>query len=61
MRLPTLAPDRLSAEQRKLYDRNLHQIAKGFSAFKTQREDGALLGPWGVFLTSRRLAKRITT
>ena len=50
MRLPLLPPDRLSPEQRKLYDRNLRQIAKGFTAFRTQREDGALLGPWGVFL-----------
>ncbi len=50
MRLPTLPPDALTPEQKALYDRNLRQISKGFTAFKTQREDGALLGPWGVFL-----------
>ncbi len=50
MRLPTLPPDQLTAEQRALYDRNRAQIAHGFTAFKTAREDGALLGPWGVFL-----------
>ena len=50
MRLPTLPPDQLIAEQRALYDRNVEQIAYGFTAFKTTREDGALLGPWGVFL-----------
>ena len=50
MRLPTLPPDQLTADQRALYDRNLEQIAHGFTAFKTTREDGALLGPWGVFL-----------
>ena len=50
MRLPTLPPDQLTAEQRALYDRNRAQIADGFTAFKTMREDGALLGPWGVFL-----------
>ena len=50
MRLPLLPPDRLTPEQRKLYDRNLRQIAKGFTAFKTQRAVVALLGPWGVFL-----------
>ena len=50
MRLPTLPPDRLTAEQRALYDRNVEQIAHGFTAFRTAREDGALLGPWGVFL-----------
>ncbi len=50
MRLPTLAPDQLTPEQRQLYDRNREQIAHGFTSFKTAREDGALLGPWGVFL-----------
>ena len=50
MRLPHLPPNSLTPEQRQLYDRNLRQIAKGFTAFRTQREDGALLGPWGVFL-----------
>ena len=50
MRLPTLPPHQLDPEQRALYDRNLKQIAHGFTAFKTTREDGALLGPWGVFL-----------
>ena len=50
MRLPLLPPDTLTAEQRALYDRNRAQITQGFTAFKTMREDGALLGPWGVFL-----------
>ena len=50
MRLPTLPPDRLTPEQRALYDRNREQIAHGFTAFKTTTEEGALLGPWGVFL-----------
>ena len=50
MRLPTLPPDQLTAEQRALYDRNIEQIAHGFTAFTTARDDGALLGPWGVFL-----------
>ena len=50
MRLPTIPPDRLTPEQRALYDRSREQIAKGFTAFTTARDDGALLGPWGVFL-----------
>ena len=50
MRLPTLPPDQLTPEQRALYDRNRQHIAHGFTAFRTEREDGALLGPWGVFL-----------
>ncbi len=50
MRLETIAPERLSPEQKALYDRNREQIAHGFTSFKTVRDDGALLGPWGVFL-----------
>ncbi len=50
MRLPLIPPAALMPEQRALYERNLSQIAQGFTAFKTQREDGALLGPWGVYL-----------
>ena len=50
MRLPSLPPERLTSEQRKLYDRNLRQMQEGFTAFKTRAKDGSLLGPWGVFL-----------
>ena len=49
-RLPSISPDMLTHEQKALYDRNREQIARGFTAFKAVREDGALLGPWGVFL-----------
>ncbi len=50
MRLETIAPNQLSPEQKALYERNREQIAHGFTSFKTMRDDGALLGPWGVFL-----------
>ncbi len=50
MRLPLIPPDQLTPEQKALYDRNREQIAHGYTAFKTMTEDGALLGPWGVFL-----------
>lgn len=50
MRLPLVPPDRLTPEQKALYDRNRHQIARGFTAFRTVDERGALLGPWGVFI-----------
>lgn len=50
MRLPLLPLDQLTAEQRALYDRNREQIAQGFTSFRTTTEEGALLGPWGVFL-----------
>ncbi len=49
-RLPPIPPDQLTPEQRVLYGRNREQIAHGFTAFTTARDDGALLGPWGVFL-----------
>ena len=50
MRLPLIPPGQLTPEQRALYDRNRDQIAHGFTTFTTARDDGALLGPWGVFL-----------
>ena len=50
MRLPLLPPDRLTGEQRALYDRSRRQIEHGFTAFKTVDDNGALLGPWGVFI-----------
>lgn len=50
VRLPPIPPDRLSPEQKALYDRNREQIARGFTAFSSARDDGALLGPWGIFL-----------
>ena len=50
MRLPLIPPDQLTPEQRTLYDRSREQILHGFTSFKTTREDGALLGPWGVLL-----------
>lgn len=40
----------MTDEQRALYDRNRDQIARGFTAFTTVDADGALLGPWGVFI-----------
>ncbi len=50
MRLPLIPPDRLSAQQRPLYDAFRKQIEGGFTGFKTVREDGALLGPWSVWI-----------
>ena len=61
MRLATLPPGQLTPEQRALYDRNREQIAHGFTAFTTAREDGALLGPWGVFLHEPAVGQAHTT
>ncbi len=50
MRLPLLPPEVLTADQRTFYDRARNQIERGFTAFRTTNEDGALLGPWSVFI-----------
>lgn len=50
MRLPILPPDKLSAEQKPLYDAFKTQIEGGFTGFTAIREDGALLGPWSVWI-----------
>ena len=50
MRLPLLPPDRLGAEQKPLYDAFRRQIDGGFTGFTAVREDGALLGPWSVWI-----------
>ena len=57
VRLPLISPSNLTPEQKVLYDRNREQIARGFTAFKTMREDGALLGPWGVFLHEPKIGQ----
>jgi len=38
---------RLTTEQKALYDAMRKGIASNFNAFKVEREDGALMGPWG--------------
>jgi alkylhydroperoxidase family enzyme len=50
MRLPILPPDHLNAAQKPLYDAFRQQIDGGFTGFKAVREDGALLGPWSVWI-----------
>jgi 4-carboxymuconolactone decarboxylase len=50
MRLPLLSPAGLSPEQKALYDDMRAGIATAFNAFKTEREDGALIGPWNASL-----------
>ncbi|HEY2048947.1 MAG TPA: carboxymuconolactone decarboxylase family protein [Caulobacteraceae bacterium] len=50
MRLPLLPPDQLSDAQRPLYDAFRKQIDAGFTGFQAVRDDGALLGPWSVWI-----------
>jgi 4-carboxymuconolactone decarboxylase len=50
MRLPLIAPDQLSAEQRPLAEDMRTGIAKSFKGFVSVRQDGALMGPWNPWI-----------
>ncbi len=57
MRLRLIPPDKLSAEQKPLYDAFRTQIDSGFNAFKTLGDDGALLGPWSVWIQEPKVGE----
>jgi 4-carboxymuconolactone decarboxylase len=59
MRLPLIAPDRLSAEQRPLADDMRAGIAKSFKGFVSIREDGALMGPWNPWIYEPRFGRPV--
>ncbi len=59
MRLPLIAPADLTPEQRSLYDAMRTGIASNFNAFKVEREDGALMGPWNPWLHEPAIGKAI--
>jgi len=59
MRLPLIPPAELSPEQKPLYDEMRKGIASNFNAFKVEREDGALMGPWNPWLHEPRIGKAI--
>src|SRR5882757_4032540 len=59
MRLPLLAPLDLTPEQKPLYDSMRKGIASNFNAFKVEREDGALMGPWNPWLHEPAIGKAI--
>jgi 4-carboxymuconolactone decarboxylase len=50
MRLPVLPPKNLSDEQNALYATMCAEIKAHFHGFITEREDGALEGPWNPWL-----------
>src|SRR5258708_19599541 len=50
MRLPLIPPADLTPKQKPLYDEMRKGIASNFNAFKVEREDGALMGPWNPWL-----------
>jgi 4-carboxymuconolactone decarboxylase len=59
MRLPLIAPADLTAEQKPLYDDMRKGISANFNAFKVEREDGALMGPWNPWLHEPAIGKAI--
>jgi alkylhydroperoxidase family enzyme len=59
MRLPPIAPNDLTADQKPLYENMRVGIASNFNAFKVEREDGALLGPWNPWLHEPAIGKAI--
>ena len=59
MRLPLIAPTDLTPEQKPLYEDMRKGIASNFNAFKVEREDGALMGPWNPWLHEPVIGKAI--
>ena len=59
MRLPLISPAELTPEQRTLYNEMRKGIASNFNAFKVEREDGALMGPWNPWLHEPAIGKAI--
>ena len=53
MRLPPIAPEHLSAEQRDLYDDMVGVIKRNFGELIARRQDGALIGPFNGWLHFR--------
>ena len=59
MRLPLIAPADLTPEQTSLYEDMRVGISSHFNAFKAEREDGALMGPWNPWLHEPAIGKAI--
>ncbi|WP_332856144.1 carboxymuconolactone decarboxylase family protein [Duganella sp. S19_KUP01_CR8] len=59
MRLPLIAPQDLSPEQKPLYDNMRKGITSNFNDFIAVREDGALMGPWNPWLHEPGIGKAI--
>lgn len=50
MRVPPLTQAELKQSQQALYDAFTARIGTKYSSFKAVRDDGALLGPWSVWM-----------
>ncbi len=59
MRLPLISLRDLTPQQQPLYDEMRKGIASSFNAFQSEREDGALMGPWNPALHESAIGKAI--
>jgi hypothetical protein len=59
MRLEPIAPKDLTPAQKSLYLDMKKGIAGSFNAFKSERSDGALIGPWNPWLHEPGIGKAI--
>lgn len=59
MRLPLIAPQDLTPEQKSLYENMRKGISSNFNDFISVREDGALMGPWNPWLHEPGIGKAI--
>jgi 4-carboxymuconolactone decarboxylase len=50
MRLPSIPASEINDHQRQLYDALIDHVRENFSGIATTADDGALLGPWGVWI-----------
>ena len=55
----SIPPAELTSQQKSLYDEMRKGIASNFNAFKVEREDGALMGPWNPWLHEPGIGKAI--
>ncbi|RFC64073.1 carboxymuconolactone decarboxylase family protein [Fulvimarina endophytica] len=59
MRLPLIAPEDLTEEQKPLYDDMKAGISSTFNAFTAVADNGALMGPWNPWLQEPKIGKAI--
>jgi alkylhydroperoxidase family enzyme len=59
VRLPLLRPDELRPDQEPLHAAFRQRIEQRFTAFKAVREDGALLGPWSVWIHEPQVGEAV--
>jgi len=57
MRVPLISPDKLTSEQRAVYDDMRAGIEGHFKGFRAIADDGTLLGPWNPLLHQPKIGQ----